>query len=372
VLAARLAAFWLPGQRVLYIGRTAKSLGPRVAAMLATPLGDRRPHPDGNWLRTLLRPALLRIWWAETTAPEEYQDGLAMLFAESVDLASAPGLPDTSIILPWANLDAVTGERKATGIEGALLPEATTRAASSTIVRSSETAGDNATPLEAGAATTSAAATGSPAAPGPSVSRPAASTSAPVAGTKATARKAPTSGSPPRAPSQTPGSPPRRRAAGTASSKPQPEKTHVTAQGLRSLESELTELVTVSRPEVIARVKNARELGDLRENADYEAARNEQSFVEGRIRSLEELIKHAQVISGDHTGEVILGSTVLVDLDGEQTTFHIVGSTEADPAAGRISNVSPVGRALIGHRAGEKVTAELPGRHVVYHIIEVH
>ena len=129
------------------------------------------------------------------------------------------------------------------------------------------------------------------------------------------------------------------------------DATHLTADGLKALESELEEMRTVTRPEVILRVKAARELGDLRENADYEAARNEQSFLEGRIRSLEQMVRSAVVIELDRTGEVMLGSTVRVDMDGDEVTFHIVGSTEADPANGRISNQSPIGKAILGHRA---------------------
>jgi transcription elongation factor GreA len=149
------------------------------------------------------------------------------------------------------------------------------------------------------------------------------------------------------------------------------QETHLTADGLAALETELDQLRTVRRPEVILRVKNARELGDLRENAEYQEARNEQSFLEGRIQAIENMIRSAVVIEKDHTGEVILGSHVLVEHGGEQMTFHIVGSTEADPASGRISNASPVGRALMGSRAGSTVVAELPGRSVDYRIVEV-
>ena len=127
----------------------------------------------------------------------------------------------------------------------------------------------------------------------------------------------------------------------------------------------------MQRPEVILRVKLARELGDLKENADYTAARNEQSFLEGRIQALEQMLKHAQVIDADHTGEVVLGSTVEVLVEGDASTFHIVGSTEADPSSGRISNASPVGRALMGHRAGDTVEIVTPARTLHYRIVDV-
>jgi len=137
------------------------------------------------------------------------------------------------------------------------------------------------------------------------------------------------------------------------------------------LKSELEDLQVVQRPQVISRVKHARELGDLRENADYEAARNEQSFLEGRIKSVQQLIDSAVIIVGDRTGEVMLGSTVVAEVGGEETTFHIVGSTEASPTDGRISNASPVGKALMGRRAGEDVVVKLPIGEVSYRIIEV-
>ena len=83
------------------------------------------------------------------------------------------------------------------------------------------------------------------------------------------------------------------------------------------------------------------------------------------------MVRSAVVIEMDRTGEVMLGSTVRVDMDGDEVTFHIVGSTEADPANGRISNQSPIGKAIIGHRAGDTVTAQLPGRELTYRIVSV-
>ena len=145
----------------------------------------------------------------------------------------------------------------------------------------------------------------------------------------------------------------------------------LTASGLAALERELGELTTVSRPEVILRVKQARELGDLRENADYEAARREQSFLEGRIQEIEQTLRNAVVITTQDSGLVHIGSRVEVEIEGHRTTFHIVGSSEADPAEGRISDASPVGRALLGHRAGDEVVVQAPGRQVVYRVVGV-
>jgi transcription elongation factor GreA len=146
----------------------------------------------------------------------------------------------------------------------------------------------------------------------------------------------------------------------------------VSEQGREDLVAELEELRTNVRPAVIARVKAARELGDLKENADYEYARKEQSFMEGRIQTLEALIKMAVVVDPSAPTESIgLGSTVVVEVDGEEETYEVVGSLEADPAKGRISNVSPVGKALYGRRAGEEVTASSPGGSVIYRIKEI-
>lgn len=316
-LSDRLDEFWLPDQTIIYVGRTAKSLGARVAAMVQTPLGDRRPFAAGHWLQTLRDIPKLRIWWAETQAPEEYEDAVCAAVAAAAGAEGRAGLPDESIVLPWANLESVTGERKPTGISGALLSEA-----------------------EAAAA---AIASG--------IRPRAAATRTPVR--RSTAAR---SG----------GAASRPRVSSAGGGKPMPEATHITADGLDAAKRELEELRTMRRPEVILRVKHARELGDLRENADYEAARNEQSFLEGRIQTLEHLVKTAKVIEIRQSGDVTVGCTVVSEVDGEEVILRIVGSTEADPAAGRISNVSPVGKALLGHRAGDVVLVRTPGREMRY------
>jgi transcription elongation factor GreA len=123
--------------------------------------------------------------------------------------------------------------------------------------------------------------------------------------------------------------------------------------------------VVTKRPEVIARIKSAKELGDLKENADYSSAREEQSFLEGRIAAIEQVLRDATVIEvpvGEAAARVTVGSNVTVEEeDGTVSTFAIVGTTEADPAAGRISNVSPVGRALLVRSAGDDVVVTTPG-----------
>jgi transcription elongation factor GreA len=158
-----------------------------------------------------------------------------------------------------------------------------------------------------------------------------------------------------------------------AAAKPAVEPTHLTADGLERLTAELDNLRTVVRPQVIDRVKTARELGDLRENGDYEYARKEQSFVEGRIQALEALLRNGVVVDDAvaETDGARLGSTLTVESDGDQMTFTLVSSAEANAAQGRISNVSPVGQAMMGARAGDEVTVSLPAGAVLYRVIEV-
>src|SRR6478609_7998908 len=122
-LAALLAAFWLPSQTVLYVGSSERSIARRVAAMGATELGDRRPYSGGHWLKTLRSLDGLKVWWAATAATEEYEDALLAAFAAGVPEADLAALPDRVVVLPWANLRRPTGERKATGLKGALIPE---------------------------------------------------------------------------------------------------------------------------------------------------------------------------------------------------------------------------------------------------------
>ncbi|MGC8633859.1 MAG: transcription elongation factor GreA [Candidatus Limnocylindrales bacterium] len=147
---------------------------------------------------------------------------------------------------------------------------------------------------------------------------------------------------------------------------------YLTHDGLEKLRAELDHLVNVRRAEVAARIHDAKEHGDLAENAEYEDAKNEQAFVEGRIQTVETLIRNAVLIDEHHSTEhVQIGSTVVVDSPDGHETFHIVGSAEADPEAGRISNESPVGRALLGHRKGEKVVVHVPSGDFTYEIQEI-
>ena len=151
------------------------------------------------------------------------------------------------------------------------------------------------------------------------------------------------------------------------------DKIPMTAEGQTRLEAELKQLKAVERPAIIRAIAEARDHGDLSENAEYEDAKNEQAFVEGRIQQLEALIKNATIIDEHHSNDHVgIGSTVhLESTDGGTETFTIVGSTEAKPAEGRISNESPVGRALLGRKKGEKVVVRVPAGDFTYTIVKI-
>jgi len=151
-----------------------------------------------------------------------------------------------------------------------------------------------------------------------------------------------------------------------------PEKAVLSKEGLERLTAELAELKDNVRPQIIARVAAARELGDLKENGDYEYARKEQSFVEGRIQAIEHLLRTGIVVEQQVGNDMVhLGSTVEVEEDGDRATYTIVGTAEENIAAGRLSNASPVGRALLGARAGDQVVVQLPGGPVSYRVVRV-
>jgi transcription elongation factor GreA len=149
----------------------------------------------------------------------------------------------------------------------------------------------------------------------------------------------------------------------------------LTAEGLKKLEDELEHLKTVRRREVAERIKVARDFGDLSENSEYEEAKNEQAFVEGRIATLEKLLRNARVVdeSDSDPRRVGIGSTVaLRDLSsGEVFEYTIVGSTEADPSQARISYQSPVGQAVLDQLQGSQVEVRLPGGVARYEIVAV-
>ncbi|HVC35433.1 MAG TPA: transcription elongation factor GreA [Chloroflexota bacterium] len=137
----------------------------------------------------------------------------------------------------------------------------------------------------------------------------------------------------------------------------------LTPEGRAKLEAELKQLREVRRPEVAERIRAAKEFGDTVDNAEYEESKNEQAFVEGRVLTIEKLLAHAIAINADHTmhDAVRLGSTVTVVVDdGEKENYTIVGSAEVDPPNGKISNESPVGRALLGRRIGDVIEISIP------------
>lgn len=150
----------------------------------------------------------------------------------------------------------------------------------------------------------------------------------------------------------------------------------LTYEGLKKLEEELEYLKGEKRKEIAERIKQALAFGDISENSEYDEAKNEQAQNEVRIMQLEAMLKHATVIDEDEvdTKVVNLGAKVKIreSKSKEEYEYQIVGSTEADPAASRISNESPVGRALMGHKVGDTVEIEVPGGKIKYKIIDIH
>lgn len=153
------------------------------------------------------------------------------------------------------------------------------------------------------------------------------------------------------------------------------EKTFpMTLEGKKKLEEELEDLKTNKRAEVIKRIKIARSFGDLSENSEYESAKDEQSFVEGRIKEIDNMLNHAEIIDNENVDadEVSVGKSVTFQEDDDDPeTYQIVGAAEADPLNGKISNESPIAKGLVGHKKGEKVTVITPGGEMTVTIIDV-
>jgi transcription elongation factor GreA len=149
--------------------------------------------------------------------------------------------------------------------------------------------------------------------------------------------------------------------------------TYLTKAGKRKLQEELEYLRTVRRPQVARQIHEAKEGGDIMENAGYDEAKNEQAFVEGRIMTLEALLNQVQIIEETGQGDVVsLGSKVTVmEKNGNPEVFTIVGAAESSPGGGRISNESPLGRSLMGHRAGDWVVAQTPDGPIQFEILDV-
>ncbi|PLT34614.1 transcription elongation factor GreA [Bacillus sp. V5-8f] len=149
----------------------------------------------------------------------------------------------------------------------------------------------------------------------------------------------------------------------------------MTKEGKEKLEQELEQLKTVKRKEVVERIKIARSFGDLSENSEYDSAKEEQAFVEGRITTLENMIRNAKIIEDDQvdTDMVSLGKSVtFVELpNGDEETYTIVGSAEADPFEGKISNDSPIAKSLLGKKVGDEVTVQTPGGEMAVRIVTI-
>ena len=146
----------------------------------------------------------------------------------------------------------------------------------------------------------------------------------------------------------------------------------LTVEGSARLRAELDHLIGVKRPEVIARIRTAKEHGDLKENSEYHAAREEQSFLEGRVQALEARLRSAVIVEAPVEGaRVGLGSKVTVEVEGETLSYTIVGASESDPTGGRISSSSPVGRALVGRDVGDEIVIRTPAGDRHYRIVEI-
>lgn len=147
---------------------------------------------------------------------------------------------------------------------------------------------------------------------------------------------------------------------------------YLTQKGLDDLKAELEELKKVKRPEVVVRLSEAREMGDLSENAEYTAAREELAFIDGRIEELELLLKQAVVIEDKHSTQMVaLGAEVTLTVNGKKEVFTLVGEWEADPMEKKISHESPLGKALMGKKVGDEIEVDAPAGKMVYKIVSI-
>jgi transcription elongation factor GreA len=271
-----------------------------------------------------------RIWWAATDAVEEYEDALLTAFGESVPAAERSALPDTEVVLPFANLRTPTGARKQTGLTGSIRAEPVAPTPPTRVVQLPDGDADGARGEPPAGTTRAAPKPSAPRRPGPAVA-------------------------------------PKVEAARRTL-----EQVQLTTDGAARLQEELRVLTEERRPEVVARIRAAKELGDLKENGDYHAAREEQGFLEGRIQTIEALLRGAEVVAAPTAGGSIgLGSTVTVEADGDEVTYVLVGTSEANPNDGRISVASPVGKALLGRRAGDEVVVRTPQGEARYRVVSI-
>jgi transcription elongation factor GreA len=150
------------------------------------------------------------------------------------------------------------------------------------------------------------------------------------------------------------------------------QQTYLTPEGEAKLRAELSELTGPRREELAQRLRAAIQMGDLSENADYHKAKEDQAFLEGRIQELEAVLRNAVIIEKTHSDVVTVGSTVTVQEDNySPETYYLVGAKEADPRNGKISNESPIGKALLDHKVGDVVEAETPGGKIQFKILKI-
>ena len=149
------------------------------------------------------------------------------------------------------------------------------------------------------------------------------------------------------------------------------KSTVLTKDGLKALQAEYDDLVSVKRPEAVVRLANAREQGDLSENSEYTDAKQALSFMDGRIAELEEVLHGVTVVTSHPKGKVDVGCKVTLHMNGKKEIFTIVGEWEADPMSKKISHESPLGKALIGKKVGEKVEVEAPAGKILYKVLEI-
>lgn len=148
--------------------------------------------------------------------------------------------------------------------------------------------------------------------------------------------------------------------------------TQLTRKGFENIKKELDDLVKTKRPNAIDRLSKARSMGDLSENSEYTAAKEELAFVEGRIQELEEILKVAEVVENHNVaGKVEVGSNVTVEINGKKELFQIVGEFEADPMNKKLSHTSPIGQALLSKKVGDWVEVQVPAGKIKYKIVEI-
>lgn len=152
------------------------------------------------------------------------------------------------------------------------------------------------------------------------------------------------------------------------------DETYLTQEGAEDLKRELDELINVRRPDIAQKLKDAVADGDLKENANYHDAKEQQAFIEGRIQNLENILRSATIITNDGPSDVVvIGSKVTIREEGEDEdeTYMIVGAAEANPTEGKISQKSPIGRALLGHKKGDKVNVDTPSGRITFKIRKI-